>query len=155
MAAAWRENTAAEIEIKSYEYEKYLLEVKKNDYQLGSVTWIGDYADPLTFLQMWVKGSNLNDARFSDSEYEEIIDQSMGEHSAARYKKLAQAEELLLNKAVVFPINHAPAFNLINLENIGGWYPNVLNIHPFKYIYFKEKSLPPGVVLLSGSQLFQ
>lgn len=155
MAAAWGENTALEIEIKSYEYEKYLLEVKKDDYQLGSVTWIGDYADPLTFLQMWIKGSNLNDARFSDSEYEKIINQSMGEHSAARYEKLAQAEELLLNKAVVLPINHAPAFNLIDLKNIGGWYPNVLNIHPFKYIYFKEKSLPPGIVLISGSQLFQ
>ena len=148
MAESWREQVALEVRIITFPYDQYLEEVKKDDYMMGSVTWIGDYADPLTFLQMWMESSNLNDARFSDPEFDRLIDASLGEEGVARYECLSQAEQILLSGAVVLPINHTPAFNLIDLEQVEGWFPNVLNIHPFKYIRFKAYSLPPGVALI-------
>ena len=148
MAQAWKAALGLQVEVRSYPYNEYLGEVKKADFALGTVTWIGDYADPLTFLQMWTRDSNLNDARFSDAEFERLIDEALSETGEARYKILGQAEEILLSQAVVLPVSNAPAFNLIDLDRVEGWFPNVLNIHPFKYLRFHQAGPPKNVVRL-------
>jgi peptide/nickel transport system substrate-binding protein/oligopeptide transport system substrate-binding protein len=96
---------------------------------------------------MWVAGSNLNDARYADPQFDRLIDESLGEEDPQRYQTLGKAESLLLSGAVVLPISHAPAFTLIDLSRVEGWFPNVLNIHPFKYLRFRTERVPPGVAL--------
>jgi oligopeptide transport system substrate-binding protein len=151
MARAWGER-GIKVAIVPFAYDDYLLEVKKQDYTLGTVTWIGDYPDPLTFLQMWVAGSNLNDARYSSRGFDELIDESLGQEDQLRYQTLGKAETMLLSEAVVLPISHAPAFALIDLEQVEGWFPNVLNIHPFKYLRFRSERVPPGVALTRATR---
>lgn len=152
MAKAWKELIGLEVIVKEYSYEAYISEVKKRDFAMGSLSWIGDYADPLAFLQMWTTGSNLNDARFADGGFDGLIDSSMGiADPAERYAKLAEAEGILLDRAVVLPINNNPSLNLIDLDRIDGWYPNPLDIHPFKYIQYKKPAVAPGAVLLPGA----
>ena len=145
MTRTWGEKLGLPVAVDSFAYDDYLLEVKKPDYTLGTVTWIGDYPDPLTFLQMWIEGSNLNDARYAEPDFDRLIDESLGEEDPQRYQTLGKAESLLLSGAVVLPISHAPAFALIDLERVEGWFPNVLNIHPFKYLRFRTERVPPGV----------
>jgi oligopeptide transport system substrate-binding protein len=148
MAEAWKRELGLSVRMTSFPYDVYLREVKKADYTIGSVTWIGDYADPLTFLQMWTADSNLNDARFSDPEFDAMIEESFSMEGEQRYEQLGKAEQILLSTAVVLPISHAPAFNLVDLDRIEGWFPNVLNIHPFKHLRFRELRVPPGVAEL-------
>ena len=150
MGEAWKSELGLAVTVRTYPYDVYLREIKKTDYTIGSVTWIGDYADPLTFLQMWTEGSNLNDARYADAGFDALIQGSFAQDGQERYEQLAQAERMLLSTAVVLPISHAPAFNLVDLDRIEGWYPNPLNIHPFKYLRLKELRVPPGVASLEG-----
>jgi oligopeptide transport system substrate-binding protein len=145
MAAAWKEKIGLEARIVSFDYDLYLEEVKKSDYTLGFVTWIGDYADPLTFLQMWTRSSNLNDARYDNAAFDRLIDSSLSQVGEERYQTMSRAEALLLSEAAVLPISHAPAFNLIDLDRLEGWFPTVLNIHPLKYLRFRTPRLPPGL----------
>jgi peptide/nickel transport system substrate-binding protein/oligopeptide transport system substrate-binding protein len=145
MAEAWKAELGLEVEFRSFAFEAYLDEVKRADFTLGSATWIGDYADPLTFLQMWTSDSNLNDARFADQQFDSLIEQSFGQEGQERYETLGRSEEVLLQKAVVLPISHTPAFNLIDLDRVEGWFPNVLNIHPLKYLRFRAMRVPSGV----------
>jgi peptide/nickel transport system substrate-binding protein/oligopeptide transport system substrate-binding protein len=148
MAEVWKEVLQLEVRFRSFPFEVYLEEVKKTDFTIGSATWIGDYADPLTFLQMWTTDSNLNDARFSNDQFDSLIDRSIGEEGRERYETLGDSEGVLLQRAVVLPISHTPAFNLIDLDSVEGWFPNVLNIHPLKYLRFRALRVPPGVVRL-------
>jgi oligopeptide transport system substrate-binding protein len=147
LAEAWREGLSLKVEIKSYDYQTYLNELEKDDYTIGSVTWIGDFADPLAFLQIWTTGSNLNDARYSNPAYDRMIDSAMAKPWEERFAMLAEAETLLLHEAAVMPLSHPPAFNLINLDRIAGWYPNLMDIHPFKHIRFKVRKPPPDVAV--------
>ncbi len=151
MAEAWKDAVGLKTEIRTIGADAdYFAEVKKGDFTLGDSTWIGDYADPLTFLQLWTTDSNLNDARFSDLEYDAAVSDALAiQDTEGRYKKLAQAEDILLSKAAVIPLSHSPALHLIDLDRIGGWYPNILDIHPFKFIGFKDQKAPPGVALAS------
>ena len=147
MAAAWFETLGIPVKIDVIPYRNYFQALKQNDYDVGSTTWIGDFADPYTFLQMWLRDSNLNDARHSDNDYEALIERSMNEEGVKRWETLAEAEELLLARGNVLPIAYSPAVNIIDIGEIEGWYPNVLDIHPFKYMQMRARRPLPGVVL--------
>jgi oligopeptide transport system substrate-binding protein len=148
MADTWKKLIGLDVVIKEVDPDSYYGETKKRDYTLGISTWIGDYADPLTFLQLWTSGSNLNDAHFSDRDYDAAVNSSVSILDAKkRYRKLADAEQILLTKAAILPLDHSPAINLINTNSIGGWFPNPLDVHPFKFLRFKSRATPPGIAM--------
>ena len=147
MAGAWFEKLKIPVKIDVVPFRNYFQSLKQDDYDVGSTTWIGDFADPYTFLQMWCRDSNLNDARHNDNDYEKLIEKSMTEEGTKRWETLAEAETLLLSRGNVLPISYSPALNIIDLNEIDGWYPNVLDIHPFKYLTFKALMPLPGVVI--------
>ena len=147
MARAWFEILNIPVRIDVVPFRQYYQFAKQNDYDVGYTTWIGDFADPYTFLQMWCRDSNLNDAQHNDDDYEALIEKSMNEEGAKRWDTLAEAEELLLSRGNVLPISFSPAINIIDTNEIDGWYPNALDIHPFKYISIKARSPLPGVVM--------
>jgi len=147
MAEAWYSLLGINVEIDEVPFRMYFDSLKLNDYDVGSLTWIGDFADPYTFLQMWRRDSNLNDAWHDDDDYELLMERSMTEEGRKRWETLAEAEKLLLDRGNVLPISYSPAINIIDLGEIDGWYPNVLDIHPFKYLFFKTRRPIPGVVM--------
>ena len=146
MKENWERFLETTVEIQEFTYPRYYQELQDSEYTLGTITWIGDFADPLTFLQMWTKDSNLNDAGYINEEFEKIVNTSMEQEGVKRYETLAEAEGILLQDAAVLPISHEPAWNIIDLNLISGWFPNPLDIHPFKFIGFAAQRLPPGVV---------
>jgi peptide/nickel transport system substrate-binding protein/oligopeptide transport system substrate-binding protein len=147
MAAAWME-LGIPVKIDVVPDEQYLAALKQKDYGVGFSTWIGDFADPYTCLQMWRQDSNLNDAGYNDLDYESLIDRSMAEEGEQRLKTLAEAEKLLLSRGTVLPISYSWAVNVVDTDELDGWFPNALNIHPFKYLSFKSLRPLPGVALI-------
>jgi peptide/nickel transport system substrate-binding protein/oligopeptide transport system substrate-binding protein len=145
MAAAWMQELGIRVKVDVVPYNQYCQSLKRGDYDVGSTTWIGDFADPYTFLQMWRRDSNLNDARYNDGDYEKLMDRSMTEEGEARWKTLAEAEKLLLDRGTVLPISYSSALNIIDTAEIDGWYVNALDIHPFKHLSFKAFRPLPGV----------
>jgi peptide/nickel transport system substrate-binding protein/oligopeptide transport system substrate-binding protein len=138
MRDTWEEELGLSIEAEVVPYPAYFSALSEPGYTLGTISWIGDFADPLTFLQMWTSDSNLNDSGYSNPEYDELIDEAIGIAPPARFDRLKEAEEMILQSGLVLPISHSPAINLVDLSFIDGWYPNPLDIHPFKYLSFAE-----------------
>jgi peptide/nickel transport system substrate-binding protein/oligopeptide transport system substrate-binding protein len=147
MASAWM-NLGIPVKLDVVPYNRYFASLKGADYNVGSTTWIGDFADPYTFLQMWRRDSNLNDARNDDEDYEGLMERSMYEEGEARFDTLAEAEQLLLDRGAVLPVSFSPALNVIDTDEIEGWFPNAMDIHPFKYFRFKAFKPLPGVARL-------
>jgi peptide/nickel transport system substrate-binding protein/oligopeptide transport system substrate-binding protein len=145
MAAAWMQ-LGIPIKLDVVPFNRYFQSLKQDDYTVGSTTWIGDFADPYTFLQMWRRDSNLNDARHDDKDYEELMERSMTEEENTRFATMAEAEQLLLERGTVLPLCFSPALNIVDYTNeLEGWFPNPLDIHPFKYFRFKAIKPLPGV----------
>ncbi|MDR1107851.1 MAG: peptide ABC transporter substrate-binding protein [Spirochaetaceae bacterium] len=147
MAAAWKNELGVNVKIEIVPYEQYFQALKQNDYEVGFSTWIGDFADPYTFFQMWRRDSNLNDAQHNDADYENLMEESMAEDGEKRWQILARAEELLLERGTVLPIFYSPALNVVDMDELDGWFPNALDIHPFKYLSFKASRPLPGIAL--------
>jgi len=147
MADTWSSELGIDVSVETVLYPEYFDMVERDQFTMSTVSWIGDFADPLTFLDMWTSGSNLNNSHYSNEEYDGLIRRAMGETGNARYETLAEAEHLLLWDAIVLPISHSPSINLINLEYVDGWYPNPLDVHPFKFLSFSSGKPIPNVAM--------
>lgn len=152
MKTAW-EKAGLKVEVRTIPAAGYLEAVRsgKGGFTLALTTWIGDFADPLAFLQMWDSDSNLNDAHFADPEYDKLLADSASLDGAKRLSALAKAETRLLEEAACLPLHHSIAVNVIDLGSISGWNDNALDIHPFKYLVIGQASIRPGVVLAPGA----
>jgi oligopeptide transport system substrate-binding protein len=112
-----------------------------NDWQtdLMSYTWIGDFADPLAFLELFRGGSTLNVSGWSDKEYDSLLDEAALYTDENRMKLLGKAEQLLLDSGMIIPISHPVSLNIIDLTETGGWSSNAFDIHPLKYLFRRRK----------------
>ncbi|MBR5647077.1 MAG: peptide ABC transporter substrate-binding protein [Treponema sp.] len=140
------------IDLQVYETpsELYYSNVRTSNADVYFYSWIGDFADPLAFLELFRSDSSLNDSGFSNKEYDELLEKANETAEENRYDFLSKAETVLLDNYVVIPVQYSVAGNLIDLEETGGWAANAFDIHPLKYIYRKEPKINiPNVVKYS------
>ena len=82
--------------------------MQNGDYEAVLTRWGPDYADPMTYLDMWTTDSPNNYGLWSNSEYDEIIQSSKNGKLAlnpeARWEELKRAESIVMDKAVIFPV---------------------------------------------------
>lgn len=82
--------------------------MKKKEFDLDSSGWGPDYADPMTFLDMFVTGGGYNTASYSNPKYDEIINSAKVGELASKPKErreaLREAEKMLLEDAVLIPL---------------------------------------------------
>ena len=135
--------------------EDYYSRLREDDYTIGSITWIGDYLDPLTFLMLFISDSGINESAYINPEFDALIEASHRQNGKERYETLGRAESLLLTEGTAWPIHHTVAFHLVNTREIDGWFPTGLDLHPFKYIR-KIDFLPgPGVTMKNPNEFDQ
>ncbi|MGO8695598.1 MAG: peptide ABC transporter substrate-binding protein [Rectinemataceae bacterium] len=151
MKTAWEKLPGVKVDVKTVPDSDYFSTLRdqagSGGYTLGLTTWIGDFADPIAFLQMWASDSNLNDARLSDPVYDKLLAAAASKTGDDRLAALADAETHLLAGAAVLPIYHSVAVNIVDTDYIEGWYTNPLDIHPFKHLAFGVRKASPNVVL--------
>ena len=144
---AW-EKLHIPVEISAVPFEEYYDRLKTDDYHIAVISWIGDFADPLAFLELFRPESNLNNSGWNSAEYESFIKKASAEQNRKkRLEYLAKAEQLLLDSSIIIPLSHTPAINVIDLSEIKGWYANAVNIHPFKFLRFVQPDPLPGIAL--------
>ena len=96
--------------------------------------WIGDYLDPNTFLDMFTSNSGNNDAGWSNRRYDALIAQAAATSDQERRFALFQdAETILMTELPIMPIYTYVSKSLVS-PDVRGWYPNILDIHPYKNI---------------------
>ncbi|MBO4628939.1 MAG: peptide ABC transporter substrate-binding protein [Treponema sp.] len=130
---------------KTYEYYGY---VKESNADLFIYTWIGDFADPLAFLELFRGDSTLNDSLWKNEEYDRLLNEAAEANEEERYKLLGQAETILMDSCMVIPVHHPVITNVIDKTVCGGWTENAFDIHPLKYLYKKPGTTTvPNVVM--------
>ncbi|GMO60927.1 MAG: peptide ABC transporter substrate-binding protein [Treponemataceae bacterium] len=126
-----------DVQIQSTPPSRYLSSIESWNADLFSYTWIGDFADPVAFLELFRGDSTLNISSWANAEFDALLEKAAATQvSGERFSLLANAEGALLDSGMVIPISHPVSVNVIDLDAISGWFPNALDIHPFKYIYF-------------------
>ena len=150
LKAAWKPLGVSLI-VQTTPVNRYNSSITGWNADLFSYTWVGDFADPLAFLELFRGNSSLNVSEYNSSRYNKLLEQAANaEDSTAHYKYLSQAEQCLLDDAEIIPISHPVCLHAIDTNFIGGWSTNALDLHPLKYLYIKHTETKlPNLVLLN------
>jgi len=141
LQSMWREQLGIEINLARQEWKVYLNSLSNLDYGIARSSWVGDYPDPNTFLDMFITGGGNNRTGWSDPAYDALIaDATRAADPAARFEILRQAEEVLVDGEMpVCPLFYYVGIQLYDPERLGGIQPNVLDEHPLKSIFRKDR----------------
>ena len=136
----WREELGVNVNLARQEWKVYLNSLSLLDYDIARSSWVGDYPDPNTFLDMFLTGGGNNRTGWSNAEYDRLIAESARElDPARRFAILRQAEDLLVQKAVpVCPVYYYVGIQLYDPAKLSGIRANVLDEHPLRRIYRKN-----------------
>jgi oligopeptide transport system substrate-binding protein len=126
--------------LNQQEWKVYLNSMNELNYDISRSSWVGDYNDPNTFLDMFVTGGGNNRTGWGNEEYDRLIAQAATvTEQEARYALFREAEELLVSEAaVIVPIHYYVGVQLYDDDKLGGIQPNLLDIHPIQDMYWKE-----------------
>ncbi|MCR4954311.1 MAG: peptide ABC transporter substrate-binding protein [Treponema sp.] len=137
IAQAWAP-LGVDLKVRRLPSGRYFSHIPVSDADIFNYVWIGDFADPLAFLELFRGDSSLNDSHWKNEEFDALLEEAAQADAEERYKILSRAETLLLDNYMVIPIQHPVTYNIINLNEVGGWTSNAFDIHPFKYFYKKD-----------------
>ena len=129
------EEIGVNVELTNQEWAVFLNTRQQGDYQIARHGWIGDYIDPMTFLDLWVTGGGNNDCGFSNARYDELIAAAKVEtDSAKRLEMLREAEDILMDEMPILPIYYYTTVTAAN-ENVKGVRISTLGKISFKHAY--------------------
>ncbi|MCB0416033.1 MAG: peptide ABC transporter substrate-binding protein [Bdellovibrionaceae bacterium] len=133
----WKKNLGIEVKLFNQEWKVYLATMQTLNYQIARAGWIGDYNDPLTFLDMFITNGGNNETGFSNKEYDKLVrDVKHETNQAKRLKMFQRLEDILMDELPIVPIY---TYTRVYLKDpkVAGWYPNVMDYHPLKFVSLK------------------
>lgn len=129
----WRTNLGINIGLENVDFQVKLDREKAGDYQISRAGWIGDYADPMTMLDLWHSESSFNDANYNNPEYDALIDSiKASPDQAFRFEKMREAENMLNEDMPVVPVYFYTLPYLVK-PNVEGVYKTLLNFPTVTY----------------------
>lgn len=129
----WKDELNIDVGIENQEWKVYLETLSKRHFDIGRLGWIGD-TYPESFLRIWKTESPNNFAGWNNPKYDDLLARVDRTGDLPQRVDLAhQAEDLLLNESPVIPIYWYSSLHLVH-PSVTGWYSNVLDDHPYKFV---------------------
>jgi len=140
VVAMWNENLGINMQLENKEWKVYLDSQTHLDYDISRSGWIGDYMDPITFLEMFTTGNGNNDTGWSSERYDDLISKAFRSTSEEEhFANLHEAESILLEELPVVPLYWYTRIYLMD-PRLRAYEPKLLDNHPFKYLYLSEQA---------------
>lgn len=136
--AMWKKHLGIEVGILNQEWKILLANYNSSNFSIGRYGWIGDYMDPVTFLEMFTSTSTINRTNWKNAEFDDLVlnQQATEQNPKKRNKILYQAEEIFLREIPAIPIYHYVRPILVDPQ-VKGFYQNLKEVHPLKFARFE------------------
>ncbi|MBQ2900206.1 MAG: peptide ABC transporter substrate-binding protein, partial [Oscillospiraceae bacterium] len=97
--------------------------MKAHDYDIGLCRWGPDYADPLTYMDLWTDGYTHNYGAWHSDAYMEILNKiktvEFALDAEARWDLIKQAEQIIADESVILPVYQNANASLIKPDITG------------------------------------
>ncbi|HEY1065940.1 MAG TPA: peptide ABC transporter substrate-binding protein, partial [Pirellulales bacterium] len=130
----WKRNLGIQVDLKNQEWASYLEAQRSLAYSVARAGWVGDFNDPMTFLDLWMSNNPNNETGWKNPEYDRLINDALKEpDEAKRLALLQQAEGIFVEELPAIPIYFYVDKNLVR-PYVKGFYHNLLDLHPLQSI---------------------
>lgn len=111
----WKQNLGVQLPIESATFKIKLDKEQKGDYSISTAGWNADYNDAMTYLDLWITDGIQNKARWSNKEYDLLIEKAMNTTGDERIQAMIDAEKILMEEMPVAPIYYK-ASNIVQRD---------------------------------------
>ncbi|MDX6695409.1 MAG: oligopeptide transport system substrate-binding protein [Blastocatellia bacterium] len=135
LQAQWKQNLGLTLPLKSMEFKTFLQSRANLEYKgIARAGWIGDYLDPVTFLNLFTTPKGDNGTGWYDPKFVEMLnDANRTPDKQKRYELLAKAEAYMLDAQPVIPLT-TDATSWMKKPYVKGMYPNPGTMHAWKFV---------------------
>jgi oligopeptide transport system substrate-binding protein len=135
------EQLGIRILLRGLEWTVYLSSLSNLDYDLCRSSWVADYNDPNTFLNMFVTGDGNNRTGWSRKDYDRLIELAASETDPQRrFSRFHEAETILVDTdPPICPLFYWVGIQFYDANRLAGITPNLLDEHPLRFIHWKKR----------------
>lgn len=138
IASMWRDTLGVETTLHNEEWTTFLNNRRAQVLEVYRSGWVGDYNDANTFAEAMLHDHGLNDMGWQDERYDALVHEAGRERDTARRRALLEeAERRMLADYPLIPLYFYVSKSLVKPE-VGGWAPNVGNVHPSRHLYLTD-----------------
>jgi ABC-type oligopeptide transport system substrate-binding subunit len=139
MQAQWRQNLGITVPLRNMEFRTFVKVRNAREYRgIARAGWVGDYFDPVTFLDLFSTFGGNNGSGWYRPEYVQMLkDANREPDQTKRYALLARAERYMLEAQPVIPL-YIQGTNWLKKPYVKGMYANPITNHPWKYVYIEH-----------------
>jgi ABC-type oligopeptide transport system substrate-binding subunit len=127
VTAMWKQHLGAEVSLRSEDFRVLKAAIDAREAALFRASWIGDYNDAYSFLQLLKGGFGINLPRYASPKYDQLLVAASGTSGDQRAALLAAAERQLLADVPLIPLYFYVSKHLV-APRVVGWYDNVMNV---------------------------
>jgi len=138
VATMWKQALGIETTLHAEEFKVLLHDIDSGSTQVFRASWVGDYNDAYSFLQVLQTGFGINLTRYSNPLYDRLLQRAGAAPEATqRAALLARAERVMLRDQPLVPLYFYVAKHLVS-PKVRGWRDNVMDV-----VYDKNLSKAP------------
>lgn len=131
----WARDLGVRVTLSPMEQKTWVANQQSLNYSISSARWVGDFVDPVTFLDMFIGGGSNNWTGWADRAYDDAIAAAAATPAPdARYAQFQRAEARLLAESPIAPVFFGVRAYLIS-PAVKGWEPALLGFHQYKKVY--------------------
>jgi oligopeptide transport system substrate-binding protein len=128
VAAMWKQALGVETRLAAEEFRVLKQTIDARRVQVFRGSWIGDYNDAHSFLQVLEGGFGINLPRYASPAYDALLAESRAAAELqARAALLNEAERVMLVDVPLIPLFFYVSKHLV-APRVVGWYDNVMNV---------------------------
>ncbi len=134
VASMWKKNLGVDVKLENQEWKTYIDSRNSGNFDVIRASWVGDYNEPSTFLNLLTSGNSSNIPRFSNAEYDAVIAKaSMETSDKARNADYNRAEQIIADQVPI-----APLYQYTNGRLIKPWVKGYPITNPEDVAYSRE-----------------
>lgn len=133
----WKEHLGINVTLENQDWKVYLSSTSNAQmkFDVSRASWIGDFIDPVTFLECFTSKNGNNRTGWSSLPYDQLIADSLkARDPVQRYELFQKAEAILLEEMPIIPIYHYTRPFLLAPE-VKGFQPNLLGYTPYHTLH--------------------
>jgi oligopeptide transport system substrate-binding protein len=139
VAHGWKQALGIDTRLVNQEKKVALDTQRRLDYDVSRSTWIADFPDPASFLEVFTSESENNRTGWSSAKYDALVRQALDARGSERARLYREAERVLLDELPILPVFAFTTTSLVDPE-LEGFHANPLDVHFPKFWHFAAQS---------------
>lgn len=131
-----------DIDIVNSDVQIFYKKLQQGQFDMAGGSWVGDFDDPGTFLDLLRSGSGNNYGQYHSARFDALLEQANQTLDIqARGALLQQAEQTALDDVAVIPTRFLVTQDIVE-PYVKGWVPNVRDFNRSRWLWIDSHARP-------------